>query len=55
MPVKKTRFGGYGREKQIELTQDPAAHEFRYCFTYLAKQKAAGAKAFDSSRYGRHD
>ena len=28
--------------------------EFRYCFAYLAKQKAAGAKAHNSSPFERH-
>jgi putative transposase len=32
-----------------------ARDEFRYCFAYLARQKAAGAKALDSSGYRRHD
>jgi hypothetical protein len=32
-----------------------ACDKFRYCFAYLARQKAAGAKALDSSGYSRHD
>jgi putative transposase len=50
-----SRCREYIANKPVKEGLAAACDEFPYCFTYLARQKAAGAEALDSSPYRRHD
>jgi putative transposase len=50
-----SRCGDYIAKNPVKEGLAAECDEFRYCFTYLARQKAPGAKALDTSRYRRHD
>jgi putative transposase len=48
-------FAVSGVHPKNPVKEGLAAGMWRYCFAYLARQKAAEAKALDSSGYRRHD
>jgi hypothetical protein len=53
--MDREAFRGPGTWNSVKERLVAAWDELRYCFTYLARQKATEAKALDCSRDRRHD
>ncbi len=45
----------YIAENPVKAGLVESSEEYPYCFTYLAKRKAAGAKARQGAAFGQHD